>query len=92
MLENWKDVLLTYVGSFISLGSPTEFNGVYKPGREPISTLVDRSQSDYSYYYPPIRNYSFDTNFNIANQLPPLTPKVVYLNQKIFKRDYDVSR
>jgi hypothetical protein len=92
MLENWKDVPLTYVGSFISLGSPTEFNGVYKPGREPISTLVDRSQSDYSYYYPPIRNYSFDTNFNIANQLPPLTPKVVYLNQKIFKRDYDVSR
>jgi hypothetical protein len=91
MLENWRDVPLNYMGSFISLGTPVEFSGSYQYGRTGGS-LVDKSQLDYYYYYPPIRNFSFDTNFNIANQLPPLTPKVVYLNQKVFKRDYDSNR
>jgi hypothetical protein len=91
MLENWQNVPLTYVGSFISLGTPVEFSGRYQYGRT-TGNIVDRSQSDYFYYYPPIRNYSFDTNFNIASQLPPLTPKVVYLNQKVFRRDYDSNR
>jgi hypothetical protein len=91
MLENWQNVPLTYVGSFISLGTPTEFSGPYQYGRT-AGNIVDRSQSDYYYYYPPIRNFSFDTNFNVASQLPPLTPKVVYLNQKVFKRDYDSNR
>jgi hypothetical protein len=93
MLERWENVPLTYIGSFISLGTPTEFNGRYKYGISGTGgNLVDRSQTNYYYYYPPIRNFSFDTNFNIANQLPPLTPKVVYLNQKVFKRDYDSNR
>ncbi len=91
MLENWQNVPLTYVGSFISLGTPAEFSGPYQYGRT-AGNIVDRSQSDYYYYYPPIRNFSFDTNFNVASQLPPLTPKVVYLNQKVFKRDYDSNR
>jgi hypothetical protein len=91
MLENWQNVPLNYTGSFISLGTPVEFSGSYQYGRTGGS-LVDKSQPDYYYYYPPIRNFSFDTNFNIANQLPPLTPKVVYLNQKVFKRDYDSNR
>jgi hypothetical protein len=91
MLENWQNVPLTYVGSFISLGTPAEFSGPYQYGRTG-GNLVDRAQTDYYYYYPPIRNFSFDTSFNIASQLPPLTPKVVYLNQKVFKRDYDSNR
>jgi hypothetical protein len=91
MLENWQNVPLNYTGSFISLGTPIEFGGPYKYGRT-AGNLVDKSQPDYYYYYPPIRNYSFDTNFNVASQLPPLTPKVVYLNQKVFKRDYDTNR
>jgi hypothetical protein len=91
MLENWQNVPLNYTGSFISLGTPVEFSGPYQYGRTG-GNLVDKSQSDYYYYYPPIRNFSFDTNFNVASQLPPLTPKVVYLNQKVFKRDYDSNR
>jgi Tfp pilus assembly protein PilX len=91
MLENWQNVPLNYTGSFISLGTPVEFSGPYQYGRTG-GNLVDKSQADYYYYYPPIRNFSFDTSFNIANQLPPLTPKVVYLNQKVFKRDYDSNR
>jgi hypothetical protein len=91
MLENWQNVPLTYVGSFISLGTPAEFSGPYQYGRTG-GNLVDRSQTNYYYYFPPIRNFSFDTSFNIASQLPPLTPKVVYLNQKVFKRDYDSNR
>ncbi len=91
MLENWQNVPLNYTGSFISLGTPAEFSGSYQYGRT-AGSLVDKSKSDYYYYYPPIRNFSFDTNFNVASQLPPLTPKVVYLNQKVFKRDYDSNR
>ncbi len=91
MLENWQNVPLNYTGSFISLGTPMEFSGSYQYGRT-TGNLVDKSQPDYYYYYPPIRNFSFDINFNIASQLPPLTPKVVYLNQKVFKRDYDNNR
>jgi hypothetical protein len=93
MLERWEGIPLNYTGSFISLGSPVEFSGPYKYG---ISggggDLVDRSQTYYFYYYPPIRNFAYDSNFNVASQLPPLTPKVVYLNQKVFKRDYDSNR
>jgi hypothetical protein len=93
MLENWKDVPLNYTGSFISLGTPTEYSGVYEPGKLGSSNLSDMTNlNTFYYYFPPIRNYTFDTNFNFAERLPPLTPKVVFLQQKVFKRDYDSNR
>jgi hypothetical protein len=93
MLEDWQNVPLTYLGSFISLGTPQEFSGNYLPGRVGAPNLTNiASLSDYSYYFPPIRNFSFDTSFNNAVSLPPLTPKVVSLSQKVFRRDYDSNR
>jgi hypothetical protein len=93
MLEDWQNVPLTYLGSFISLGTPQEFSGTYLPGRVGAPNLTNiASLGDYSYYYPPLRNFSFDTSFNNAVGLPPLTPKVVSLSQKVFKRDYNSNR
>jgi hypothetical protein len=93
MLETWQGVPLTYKGSFISLGNPQEFSGTYLPGRSSGSNFTNIADlNTYSYYFPPIRNFSFDTSFNNVNGLPPLTPKVVALRQKVFKRDYDNNR
>jgi Tfp pilus assembly protein PilX len=75
MLESWTGVTFKYKGSFVSQGIPTEFNGQYLPGG--------------TYYQIPIRDFGFDTDFNRADGLPPLTPRVSLLNQQVFKRDYD---
>jgi hypothetical protein len=93
MLENWQNVPLNYRGSFISLGTATEFSGIYEPGKLGSNNLRDMTNlNTFYYYFPPIRNYTFDANFNFAERLPPLTPKVVFLQQKVFKRDYDSNR
>jgi hypothetical protein len=93
MLETWQNIPLNYKGSFISLGNPQEFSGSYLPGRLDTPNLRDiMIPSTYSYYYPPIRNFSYDSSFNNVAGLPPLTPKVVSLSQKVFRRDYDSNR
>jgi hypothetical protein len=76
MVENWAGQLYTYRGSFVSLGIPQEFDGNYLAGGAG------------GYYNVPNRNFGFDTNFNSFNLLPPLTPRVIYLQQETFKRSY----
>jgi hypothetical protein len=67
LLEDWSGYTLTYNGSMVAM-----FNSVYatapylNPG---------------NYYYQPVRNWSFDVNFNNPAKLPPLTPKVLYINR-----------
>lgn len=83
MLEDWSsnssttnpDKTIKYRGSLVSKGIPTEFNGQYRLGG--------------SYYNIPNRDFGFDNDFNRVDGLPPLTPRVNLLNQKVFKRDYD---
>ncbi|GGM38870.1 hypothetical protein GCM10008956_14170 [Deinococcus arenae] len=70
--ENWAAVPLTYVGSFVSLGTPTKARGNWKKAK----------------YSAPNRIWSYDTQFNSADKLPPLTPRFVYLRQLFFARDY----
>jgi hypothetical protein len=90
MLEDWwKDSAgnspatpsqtFKYRGSFVSQGIPIEFNAQYKFG----------CSGNTCNYNIPTRDFGFDTDFNMAAGLPPLTPRVVYLNQQVFKRDYD---
>jgi hypothetical protein len=76
MVENWAGKNFNYTGSFVSLGEPQEFSGDYKSGGAA------------GYYNVPNRNFGFDTNFNAFDKLPPLTPKVIYLQQETFKRSY----
>jgi hypothetical protein len=73
-LEDWKTTInFNYSGSFVSLGEPTEFSGPF---------------SGNGYYQRPVRNWSYDTNFNDSTKLPPLTPRAVYVKQRVFKRDF----
>jgi hypothetical protein len=77
MLEGWggsTGQFFNYNGSLISLGNPLECNGRYL-GRG-------------IYYQIPRRNFRYDTNFNSVDSLPPLTPRVVYLQQQLFRRTF----
>jgi type II secretory pathway pseudopilin PulG len=59
-IENWGCCTLWYRGSIASLYYSTYATGVYK-----CCSVV---------YSPPTRAYSFDTDFNTINGLPPGTP------------------
>ena len=71
--ERWSGTSLNYRGSFVSLNKARRVDGPWG------------SQS----YSPPGRNWDYDTDFNDAANLPPLTPRFVYLRQELFKRDFD---
>ena len=78
MLEDWgvgARQFFNYSGSFVSLGSPLEYSGSYVSGGG-------------NYYGIPNRNFNFDPNFNAFSNLPPLSPRAVYLQQDVFKRTY----
>ncbi len=70
--ENWSSKTLLYRGSFVSLGRPRHVDGTWG------------SQS----YNPPNRDWNYDTSFNNAANLPPITPRFVYLRQELFVRDF----
>ncbi len=70
--ENWGGFSLNYRGSFVSLGAPLQVNGTWQQ----------------SVYSPPTRNWDYDLDFNDVTNLPPLTPNIVYLKQKVFSRGY----
>ena len=84
MVEDWTGQNFNYTGSFVSLGAPQEYSGRYRSGSSNNTSFVP----DGSYYDVPIRNFNYDLDFNAFDRLPPLTPKVVYLQQETFKRSY----
>jgi hypothetical protein len=61
-----------YAGSFVSLGIPNEVSGRW----------------DDQAYGPPRRIWAFETRFNDAANLPPLTPRFVSMQQEIFRRRF----
>jgi len=74
--ENWNGtVTLTYRGSFVSLNRPRHVSGVWVYGS--------------THYTAPIRNWNYDVSFNDAANLPPITPRFVYLRQELFVRDFE---
>lgn len=76
--ESWTSIRLNYRGSFVSLGLPRKVNGGFcGPGE--ICRI----------YNPPDRNWDYDSDFNNAANLPPLTPRFVYLRQEVFSRDFE---
>jgi hypothetical protein len=64
---------LNYRGSFVSLGAPLQVSGTWNQ----------------TVYAPPTRNWDYDTDFNDVANLPPLTPNIVYLRQRVFSRGYN---
>ncbi|HMO17861.1 MAG TPA: hypothetical protein PKA63_06800 [Oligoflexia bacterium] len=73
--ENWTGRTLTYYGSFVSLGTPSRSNGPWVYGG--------------MQYEAPNRDWHYDTDFNDAANLPPITPRFVYLKQQLFHRNFD---
>jgi hypothetical protein len=71
--ENWSGKILLYRSSFLSLNDSRHVSGTWG------------AQS----YNPPNRYWNYDTTFNNADTLPPLTPRFVYLKQELFVRDFN---
>jgi hypothetical protein len=89
MLENWGGgtagkPYFNYSGSFVSLSAPLESSGVYAAG----ATSPTTTSTGPTYYGIPNRNFNFDDKFSNFQQLPPLSPRAVYLQQDVFKRAY----
>jgi hypothetical protein len=76
---------LSYRGSMVSLGLPRRVNGDFCGS----GTTSDTAKCNI--YTPPTRNWDYDTAFDNAATLPPLTPRFVYLRQERFSRDYNRS-
>jgi hypothetical protein len=86
--EDWRDIrsntfsrTLTYRGSMVSLGLPKRVNAPFCGSGS--------TNRDCNIYNPPTRNWDYDKDFNIASNLPPLTPRFVYLRQERFSREYN---
>jgi len=76
--ENWGGIAINYLGSFVSLGTPVHANGAWiSPG-----TCATCS------YNAPTRFYDYDTFFNSAANLPPMTPRFVYVQQVLFTEQF----
>ncbi len=75
--EDWSGagVTYTYRGSFVSLNQPRHVNGGWVYGSPQ--------------YTAPTRDWNYDTTFNNASKLPPISPRFVYLRQELFVRDFE---
>ncbi len=78
MLEGWTNIAFNYRGSFVSLGAPQEVSGEYRACGGSAAT----------YYCPPNRNWTYETDFDTFSKLPPLSPRIINLRQDVFKRNY----
>jgi hypothetical protein len=87
--EDWSAVrgdsgfvsrILTYRGSMVSLDRARRVNGPFCGSGSSDATC--------NIYNPPTRNWKYDKDFDNAANLPPLTPRFVYLRQERFSRDY----
>jgi hypothetical protein len=100
MMENWGGSaalsIFRYRGSFVSTGAPLKVSGGYYGGGGTAVNIVRNGlgvvTTNPTYYNIPGRDYGYDDSFNTVTGLPPLTPKAVYLKQKVFRRDYNSDR
>lgn len=70
--ENWSGKTFFYRGSFVSLSKTRRVTGAWPS----------------ACYNPPNRDWDYDIDFNNAANLPPLSPRFVYLRQERFTREF----
>jgi hypothetical protein len=75
--ETWSGQTLSYRGSLVSFGAPQHSNGPWCG-----------TGSGCNIYNPPARNWDFDADFMRVENLPPLTPRVVSVQQTFFTEDF----
>jgi hypothetical protein len=76
--ESWIGRMLKIRGSFVSLG----------PSQHSVNNWACGSGNTCNIYDPPDRPWNYDTDFNLVEKLPPLTPKIVYVQQRLYTRFY----
>lgn len=76
--EEWGGTWLRYRGSFVSLGEPEHVDGPWCG-----------TGSTCNIYNPPQRDWNFDVAFDDPANLPPLTPRFTFLQQRIFAQELD---
>lgn len=74
--ELWTGHTLTYLGSFVSLNTPRHVDGDWVYGSPQ--------------YTAPARAWGYDEEFDDAANLPPLSPRFVYLRQELFVRRFEM--
>lgn len=79
--ENWGGTTFTYNGSFVSLGNPVHSDG-------PWCGTGGSSTSGCNIYDPPTRVWQYDPAFNDVANLPPMTPRFVYVQQVLFTESF----
>lgn len=79
MMESWSGRTLNYRGSFVSLGEPQHKLNNWRCG----------SGTGCDIYDPPVRAFDYDTDFDQVENLPPMTPRFVYLQQRMYTRFYE---
>jgi hypothetical protein len=80
-LESWSGRTLTYRGSFVSLGPPLVHDGPWcGTGNGPPGFC--------NIYNAPGRNWDYDTDFQQVQNLPPLTPRFVSVQQILFTENF----
>lgn len=75
--ESWTGATLTYRGSYVSLGQPKHANGAWTGTGSPPGI-----------YDPPVRQWDYDVDFQDVKWLPPLTPRVVSVQQIVFTENF----
>jgi hypothetical protein len=80
--EDWGGgPTLTYQGSFVSLGVSEHVDGAW-------CGTGGNNTTGCNIYNPPTRVWNFDPGYNNAANLPPLTPRFVYVQQVLFTEDF----
>lgn len=76
--EDWGSgtINFTYRGSLVSLAMPLHARGPFQLGQN-------------IYYHPPQRLWSFEEYFRDSADLPPLSPRFIYLKQDNFTRQFE---
>jgi hypothetical protein len=88
--EDWRSssgnnrTLFTYRGSFVSLGSSRKAGGRWCYGMDNCNGYA----TFHGTYEAPRRQWSYDVRFS-QGQLPPLSPRFVYLKQERFLREFE---
>jgi hypothetical protein len=77
-------VTFTYRGSFVSLGPSRRAGGRWCYGTDNCNDYA----TFYGTYLAPERQWSYDVRFS-QGQLPPLSPRFVYLRQERFLREFE---
>jgi hypothetical protein len=81
-LESWNNRTFNYRGSFVSLG-----RAQHKLANWACGSGDDCNGS--GVYDPPDRAYDYDADFNQVEKLPPMTPKIVYVQQLLYTRIFN---